>query len=169
MALLLRTVARQGLCSSRTQFSVLYRHAVPLGTSAKEEMNRFWEKNTQLNRPLSPHISIYRWSIPMAMSITHRGTGIGLSGGISAFALAALVLPGSFPYYLDLIHSLSFGPALITASKFAVSFPVAFHTFNGIRHLSWDVGKGLKIPEVYRSGYIVITLSILTSLALTAL
>ncbi|KAL7842463.1 hypothetical protein SRHO_G00241520 [Serrasalmus rhombeus] len=169
MALLLRTVARQGLCSSRTQFSVLYRHAVPMGTSAKEEMNRFWEKNTQLNRPLSPHISIYRWSIPMAMSITHRGTGIALSGGISAFALAALVLPGSFPYYLDLIHSLSFGPALITASKFAVSFPVAFHTFNGIRHLSWDVGKGLKIPEVYRSGYIVITLSILTSLALTAL
>ncbi|XP_017554645.1 succinate dehydrogenase cytochrome b560 subunit, mitochondrial [Pygocentrus nattereri] len=169
MALLLRMVARQGLCSSRTQFSVLYRHAVPMGTSAKEEMNRFWEKNTQLNRPLSPHISIYRWSIPMAMSITHRGTGIALSGGISAFALAALVLPGSFPYYLDLIHSLSFGPALITASKFAVSFPVAFHTFNGIRHLSWDVGKGLKIPEVYRSGYIVITLSILTSLALTAL
>ncbi|KAL7851308.1 hypothetical protein AOLI_G00216640 [Acnodon oligacanthus] len=169
MALLLRTVARQGLCSSRTQFSVLYRHAVPMGTSAKEEMNRFWEKNTQLSRPLSPHISIYRWSIPMAMSITHRGTGIALSGGISAFALAALVLPGSFPYYLDLIHSLSFGPALITASKFAVSFPVAFHTFNGIRHLSWDVGKGLKIPEVYRSGYIVITLSILTSLALTAL
>ena len=55
--------------------------------------------------------------------------------GISAFALAALVLPGSFPYYLDLIHSLSFGPALITASKFAVSFPVAYHTFNGIRHL----------------------------------
>uniref|UniRef100_A0A3B1IQR9 Succinate dehydrogenase cytochrome b560 subunit, mitochondrial n=1 Tax=Astyanax mexicanus TaxID=7994 RepID=A0A3B1IQR9_ASTMX len=114
-----------------------------------------------------------RWSVPMAMSITHRGTGVALSGvfspGISVFAVAALVLPGSFPHYLDLIHSLSFGPALITLSKFALSFPVAYHTFNGIRHLVWDAGKGLKIPEVYGSGYTVIALTLLTSLALTAL
>ncbi|XP_022521276.2 succinate dehydrogenase cytochrome b560 subunit, mitochondrial [Astyanax mexicanus] len=169
MALVLRSLARQGLCSSRTQFSVFYRHAVPMGTSAQEEMNKFWAKNTRLNRPMSPHISIYRWSIPMAMSITHRGTGVALSGGISVFAVAALVLPGSFPHYLDLIHSLSFGPALITLSKFALSFPVAYHTFNGIRHLVWDAGKGLKIPEVYGSGYTVIALTLLTSLALTAL
>ncbi|XP_066513163.1 succinate dehydrogenase cytochrome b560 subunit, mitochondrial-like [Hoplias malabaricus] len=140
-----------------------------MGTSAKEEMNKFWDKNTRLSRPLSPHISIYRWSVPMVMSITHRGTGIALSGGISAFALAALVLPGSFPHYLDLVHSLSFGPALITAAKFAVSFPVAYHSLNGVRHLIWDFGKGLKITEVNRSGYVVITLSILASLALTAL
>ncbi|XP_060728027.1 succinate dehydrogenase cytochrome b560 subunit, mitochondrial [Tachysurus vachellii] len=166
MALFLRMVARQGLCSSRAQ---LCRHAVPMGTSAKEEMDKFWAKNSQLNRPLSPHITIYRWSVPMVMSITHRGTGVGLSAGISAFAAAALVLPGSFPYYLDLIHSLSMGPALITLAKFALSFPVAFHSYNGIRHLMWDVGKGFKIPEVYRSGYIVIALSIATSVALTAL
>ncbi|TSY27770.1 Succinate dehydrogenase cytochrome b560 subunit, mitochondrial [Bagarius yarrelli] len=90
-------------------------------------------------------------------------------GGISAFAAAALVLPGSFPYYLDLVHSLSMGPALITMAKFALSFPVAYHTYNGIRHLMWDIGKGFKIPEVYRSGYIVIALSVFTSVALTAL
>ncbi|XP_053507377.1 succinate dehydrogenase cytochrome b560 subunit, mitochondrial isoform X9 [Ictalurus furcatus] len=110
-----------------------------------------------------------RWSVPMMMSITHRGTGVVLSAGISAFAAAALVLPGSFPYYLDLVHSFSMGPALITTAKFALSFPVAYHTYNGIRHLMWDVGKGFKIPEVYHSGYIVIALSIFTSVALTAL
>ncbi|XP_027032593.1 succinate dehydrogenase cytochrome b560 subunit, mitochondrial [Tachysurus fulvidraco] len=166
MALFLRMVARQGLCSSRAQ---LCRHSVPMGTSAKEEMDKFWAKNSQLNRPVSPHITVYRWSVPMMMSITHRGTGIGLSAGISAFAAAALVLPGSFPYYLDLVHSFSMGPALITLAKFALSFPVAFHSYNGIRHLMWDVGKGFKITEVYRSGYIVIALSIVTSVALTVL
>ncbi|KAJ7307111.1 hypothetical protein JRQ81_009092 [Phrynocephalus forsythii] len=52
-----------------------------MATTAKEEMARFWEKNTQSNRPLSPHISIYQWSLPMMMSITHRGTGVAMSLG----------------------------------------------------------------------------------------
>ncbi|KAI1901217.1 hypothetical protein AGOR_G00032030 [Albula goreensis] len=168
MALILRSLARQGLCVSRPQFCI-YRHAVPMGTTAKEEMNKFWAKNTRLNRPMSPHITIYRWSIPMVMSIGHRGTGVGLSGGISLFAVAALVLPGDFPTNLELVHSLSLGPALITATKFILAFPVAYHTYNGIRHLIWDMGKGFKIPEVYRSGYVVIALSLLSSIALAAL
>ncbi|KAG5265294.1 hypothetical protein AALO_G00240670 [Alosa alosa] len=169
MALLLRSIARPGLYVSRSQFGVLYRHAVPMGTTAKEEMNKFWAKNTRLNRPMSPHITIYSWSIPMMMSITHRGTGVGLSGGISLFAVAALVLPGNYPYYLDLIHSLSFGPQFLAFSKFALAFPVTYHTCNGIRHLMWDTGKGFKIPEVYRSGYVVMALSVLSSIGLACL
>lgn len=54
---------------------------------------------------------------------------------ISAFAAAALVLPGNYPYYLDLIHSLSVGPFLIGLAKFGIAFPVSYHTYNGIRHL----------------------------------
>lgn len=54
---------------------------------------------------------------------------------ISTFAAAALVLPGSYPYYLDLIHSLSVGPYLIGLAKFGIAFPVSYHTYNGIRHL----------------------------------
>ncbi|XP_056149326.1 succinate dehydrogenase cytochrome b560 subunit, mitochondrial [Lampris incognitus] len=165
MALLLRTLGRQGLCFSRPQHGVLFRHAAPMGTTAKEEMNKFWAKNNRLNRPMSPHLTIYQWSVPMMMSITHRGTGVGLSGAISAFALAALVLPGSYPHYLDLIHSLSVGPYLISLAKFGIAFPVSYHTYNGIRHLCWDFGKGFKIPEVYRTGYTVIALSIITSIA----
>ncbi|KAF3698647.1 Succinate dehydrogenase cytochrome b560 subunit [Channa argus] len=168
MALLLRTLGRQCVLS-RPQYSVFYRHAAPVGTTAKEEMNKSWVKNAQLTRPLSPHVTIYKWSVPMIMSITHRGTGIGLSGAVSAFAMAALVLPGNYPYYLDLIHSLSVGPFLIGLAKFGIAFPVSYHTYNGIRHLFWDVGKGFKIPEVYRSGYMVIGLSIITTLALLSL
>ncbi|XP_019748530.1 succinate dehydrogenase cytochrome b560 subunit, mitochondrial [Hippocampus comes] len=170
MALLLRTLARQGFCVSRSQCGVLYvKHAAPMGTTAKEEMNKFWAKNTTLNRPMSPHITIYKWSIPMMMSITHRGTGVGLSGAISAFAAAALLLPGSYPHYLDLIHSLSVGPFLIGLAKVGIAFPVSYHTYNGIRHLCWDLGKGFKIPEVYRSGYTVIGLSIITTIAAATL
>lgn len=54
---------------------------------------------------------------------------------ISAFAVAALVLPGNYPYYLDLINSLSIGPFLIGMAKFGIAFPASYHTYNGIRHL----------------------------------
>lgn len=175
MALLLRTLSRQRVCLSRahslriTTAPLLCRHVAPMGTTAKEEMNKFWDKNAKLNRPMSPHITIYRWSVPMVMSVTHRGTGVALSGAISVFAMAALVLPGNYPYYLDLIHSLWVGPALIALAKIGIAFPVSYHTFNGIRHLWWDIGKGFRIPEVYRTGYTVIGLSVLSSLAVAFL
>nr|AAH78306.1 Succinate dehydrogenase complex, subunit C, integral membrane protein [Danio rerio] len=139
------------------------------GLHLMRKWTSFGQKNTRLNRPMSPHMTIYKWSVPMAMSISHRGTGIALSSGISAFALAALVLPESYPYYLDLIHSLTFGPQFLAFSKFALAFPVVYHTYNGIRHLAWDAGKGFKIPEVYRSGYVVLGLTVLTSIGLAAM
>uniref|UniRef100_A0A8C9HJV0 Succinate dehydrogenase cytochrome b560 subunit, mitochondrial n=1 Tax=Piliocolobus tephrosceles TaxID=591936 RepID=A0A8C9HJV0_9PRIM len=68
----------------RTHFSpqLCIRNAVPLGTTAKEEMEQFWNKNIGSNRPVSPHVTIYSWSLPMVMSICHRGTGIALSAGM---------------------------------------------------------------------------------------
>uniref|UniRef100_A0A8C0NWE9 Succinate dehydrogenase cytochrome b560 subunit, mitochondrial n=1 Tax=Canis lupus familiaris TaxID=9615 RepID=A0A8C0NWE9_CANLF len=77
-ALLSRHVGRHCLRAHLSP-QLCIRNAVPLGTTAKEEMERFWNKNTDLNRPLSPHITIYSWSLPMAMSICHRGTGVALS------------------------------------------------------------------------------------------
>lgn len=55
--------------------------------------------------------------------------------GVSLFSLAALVLPGDFASHLELVKSLSLGPTLIYAAKFALVFPVAYHSWNGIRHL----------------------------------
>lgn len=140
-----------------------------MGTTAKQEMDRFWEKNTRLNRPMSPHISIYGWSVPMGMSITHRGTGIAMSAGVSLFGLAALFLPGDFTSHLELIKSLSLGPALIYSAKFALAFPLSYHSWNGIRHLAWDLGKGFKISEVNQSGYVVLALTLLTAASIAAL
>ncbi|NXA97636.1 C560 dehydrogenase, partial [Melanocharis versteri] len=83
----------------------------------------------------SGHGSRCRWSLPMAMSIVHRGTGIGLSLGVSLFSLATLLLPEHFPDYLAQVRALSLGPALIFSAKFALAFPLSYHTWNGIRHL----------------------------------
>ncbi|XP_053907018.1 succinate dehydrogenase cytochrome b560 subunit, mitochondrial isoform X2 [Cuculus canorus] len=140
-----------------------------MGTTAKEEMAHFWEKNTKSNRPLSPHVTIYKWSLPMAMSITHRGTGVALSLGVSLFGLAALLLPEQFPHYLAMVKSLSLGPALIYSAKFALAFPFTYHTWNGVRHLAWDLGKGFKIPQVNQSGVLVLILTLLSSAGLAAM
>uniref|UniRef100_A0A5F8GUM6 Succinate dehydrogenase cytochrome b560 subunit, mitochondrial n=1 Tax=Monodelphis domestica TaxID=13616 RepID=A0A5F8GUM6_MONDO len=145
------------------------RNAVPLGTTAKEEMEHFWNKNTNSNRPLSPHITIYSWSLPMAMSICHRASGIALSAGVSLFGLAALLLPGNFESHVELLKSLSLGPALIHTAKFALVSPLMYHTWNGIRHLTWDLGMGLKIPQLYQSGVVVLALTVLSSIGLAAM
>ncbi|XP_044304409.1 succinate dehydrogenase cytochrome b560 subunit, mitochondrial isoform X2 [Varanus komodoensis] len=133
-ASLLRLTSRRGLCF-RLGPGLSVQHVVPMATTAKEEMARFWEKNTRSNRPLSPHVTIYKWSLPMIMSITHRGTGIAMSLGVSLFGLSALVLPGHFADHVELVRSLSLGPALIYSAKFALAFPLTYHTWNGIRHL----------------------------------
>uniref|UniRef100_A0A8D0GQZ2 Succinate dehydrogenase cytochrome b560 subunit, mitochondrial n=1 Tax=Sphenodon punctatus TaxID=8508 RepID=A0A8D0GQZ2_SPHPU len=140
-----------------------------MATTAKEAMAQFWDKNSRSNRPVSPHVTIYRWSLPMMMSISHRGTGVGMSLGVSFFGVAALVLPGPFPDYLELVKALSLGPALIYTAKFALAFPFTYHTWNGVRHLMWDLGKGFKIPQVYQSGVLVLLLTFLSSVGLAAM
>uniref|UniRef100_A0A2K6CD65 Succinate dehydrogenase cytochrome b560 subunit, mitochondrial n=1 Tax=Macaca nemestrina TaxID=9545 RepID=A0A2K6CD65_MACNE len=124
------------------------RNAVPVGTT------RFWNKNIGSNRPVSPHITIYSWSLPVVMSICRRGTGIAFSAGVSLFGTSALLLPGNFESYLELS---------------ALVFPLTYHPWNGIRHLMWDLGKGLKIPHVYQSGVAVLVLTVLSSMGLAAM
>lgn len=62
-----------------------------------------------------------------------------VSSGVSLFGLSALLLPGNFESHLQLVKSLCLGPALIYTAKFALVFPLMYHTWNGIRHLVSDV------------------------------
>ncbi|XP_021017058.1 succinate dehydrogenase cytochrome b560 subunit, mitochondrial [Mus caroli] len=167
-ALLLRHVGRHCL-RAHLNAQLCIRNAAPLGTTAKEEMERFWKKNTSSNRPLSPHLTIYKWSLPMALSVCHRGSGIAMSGGVSLFGLSALLLPGNFESYLMFVKSLCLGPTLIYSAKFVLVFPLMYHSLNGIRHLLWDLGKGLAISQVWLSGVAVVVLAVLSSGGLAAL
>merc|ERR1712203_364987 len=122
----------------------------------------FWAKNKALGRPMSPHLTIM-------LSISHRISGLMQSGILSAVALGAVALPGSYPHYLSMVQALGIGPVLIFSAKFVLAFPILFHFWNGFRHLAWDMGHGFKIAELYKSGYFVVGLAVLCSLGLCAL
>ena len=117
--------------------------------------------------PLSPHLQIYKWQVPMLMSIVHRGAGIFLS--IAALLLAYWLLaisagPATYAKVLVHIHAW-YGTSFLIASVFSLYY----HLCNGIRHLFWDAGLGFEIKTAYRSGYTVIVISLLLTIATCAL
>ncbi len=109
-------------------------------------------------RPLSPHLQIYKWQITMAMSILHRMTGVALSLGALVFALwlyAAAYDPGLYKQVVTFFAS-------TLGLVFLVGWSAAFyyHMCNGIRHLFWDAGKGFEIGTMTKSGVFVLLLTI---------
>ena len=113
----------------------------------------------QTNRPLSPHLQVYKPQLTSVLSITHRGTGVFLSLGsilLSCWLLALAMGPDSHANLMLHIQSW-YGQLLLIGFVFSLYY----HLSNGIRHLFWDVGMGLELGSTYRSGYIVIIASLL--------
>merc|ERR1711874_880057 len=100
----------------------------------------FWSKNKALRRPISPHLTIYKFQLTSMLSITHRGTGLAQSAMLTGAGLGALLLPGNFPLFLNDVAAMHFGGAIIFSTKFILAWPVMFHLWNGFRHLAWDMG-----------------------------
>ncbi|TVY15768.1 Succinate dehydrogenase cytochrome B subunit [Lachnellula arida] len=121
------------------------------------------------NRPNSPHLTIYKWQIPWILSITNRITGSVLSGAFYIFGSAYLVAP-LFGWHLDSASmAAAFGAWPVAAkvlTKFAFALPFTFHSFNGIRHFVWDSGKAFKNATVIKTGWAVMGLTGVSSLAL---
>lgn len=108
-------------------------------------------------RPLSPHLQVYRPQITTVMSIVHRATGVGLSLGavVLVIWLAALASGGDAFYAVSSCLDSWFGRILLMGWCWALYY----HLCNGIRHLVWDTGRGMDIPSVYRSGYLALAAS----------
>ena len=109
-------------------------------------------------RPLSPHLTIYRWPITMVLSIIHRITGVALSVGLVALVAWLGVIAYDFiPYdpVLAFMRSLS-GQVVL----FGFSFAFFFHLSNGIRHLIWDTGRLFEKRQVDMSAWIVLLASV---------
>ncbi|MFO1209874.1 MAG: succinate dehydrogenase, cytochrome b556 subunit [Amaricoccus sp.] len=105
------------------------------------------------NRPLSPHLQIYRLPLTARMSIFHRftGIGLGLSGVLIVWwFLAAASSPGYFGMVDGLLTSW-IGTLVMLVSLGAFWY----HFFNGIRHLVWDTGTALEIGGLRNAGYAV--------------
>ena len=115
------------------------------------------------NRPLSPHLQIYKPQLTSVLSITHRGTGVFLCIGAIFFACWLLAVAGGpEAYAVFQEYSLAwYGQVLL----YAWLFSLYYHLCNGIRHLCWDMGLGLDIKTTYISGYAVIAASLLLTLA----
>lgn len=115
-------------------------------------------------RPLSPHLQVYRPQMTSVMSIMHRAAGIVLTTGTLVMTawLVSLAM-GAESYGMVaafLAHPL--GQFVL----FGYSVALIYHGLNGIRHLGWDIGIGLTIPEVYRNGQLVLILTAVLTAAL---
>jgi succinate dehydrogenase cytochrome b subunit len=120
------------------------------------------ETKHTIDRPLSPHLSIYRPLINMVMSIVHRITGSANYLGtllIAAWLVSAALGPEAY----NMVNAL-FGHPLGKLVLLGYSWSVIHHMLGGIRHLIWDTGRGFSIGAVNALCW----LTILGSLALTA-
>jgi succinate dehydrogenase / fumarate reductase cytochrome b subunit len=108
-------------------------------------------------RPLSPHLQVYKPQLTSILSIVHRGTGVLL--GFAAFALAGwLVAIAGDGETFGLFNAFA-GSVPGRIALFAITGALAYHLLNGVRHLLWDIGWGFEIPQAYASGWIVLGLA----------
>ncbi len=113
----------------------------------------------QSARPLSPHLSVYKWQLTMTLSILHRATGVALAVGtimVVALLLSLAAGPDAYAAVRGFCAS-PFGLVLLLGWTWAL----CFHLCNGIRHLAWDCGWGFEIPRAYLTGWSVVVVSLL--------
>ncbi len=116
----------------------------------------------QDNRPLSPHLQVYRPQLTSVLSIVHRTTGVMLSLGaliLTGWLATAAVGPEVYSAYIAYM-STPLGLSVVAA----ITFCLFFHLLNGIRHLAWDTVRWFELKEVYATGWVVV----ITAFALTA-
>ena len=109
-------------------------------------------------RPLSPHLSIYRWPITMTISILHRATGIALSVGFIVLAVWLIDTASGAESYALLLSFMDSVVGRILLVGWSFSF--FFHLSNGVRHLVWDTGRGFEMSQANASGWFVLLLAV---------
>lgn len=115
------------------------------------------------DRPLSPHLQVYRWQLTMVMSITHRATGMALAAGSAVLAIWLIAAAmGEEAFAAVNGH---FGAWYGQVLLFAWSFALFYHLCNGIRHLAWDTGWGLDLRTTYITGYITLAAAAILTVA----
>lgn len=120
------------------------------------------ETTPKVQRPLSPHLQVYKLPLTALMSITHRITGAALAGGmvlVTAFLLAAASGEAQYNFVAGLAGS-PFGKVIL----FLWSAALYFHMCNGVRHMIWDTGKLLEKDKAMKANfYVIATATILTA------
>ena len=119
--------------------------------------------NRPVHRPLSPHLQIYRVQLTSTLSILHRATGIALSVGalyLVVWVVMASASPNTYRIFQGFNTSI-LGRIVLGGWLFCAFY----HLCNGIRHLFWDAGYGFELKDAYRSGWIVVAVSLVATAA----
>jgi succinate dehydrogenase / fumarate reductase cytochrome b subunit len=115
-----------------------------------------------VSRPLSPHLQVWRWPVAMAVSITHRVTGVGLGIGtllLTWWLVAAATSDGAFAFIQWFLAT-----PIGLFCLFCWTLSLLLHLCSGIRHLFWDAGYGFE-PRAYRlNSWIVYVVGIAATL-----
>jgi succinate dehydrogenase cytochrome b subunit len=114
-----------------------------------------------VQRPLSPHLQVYRWGITMWLSSLHRITGLLLSAGAFALAVWLVAIASGPQSYADVQQVFASGAFKLLLVGWTFCF--FLHLANGVRHLVWDVGAGFGQKTIRSSGRTVIVVALLAT------
>ncbi len=114
------------------------------------------------NRPLSPHLTIYRLPMTAITSILNRITGVALLGGglIVVWWLLAAASSPEYYAFADAVITSFLGDIVMTAAVWALWY----HALGGLRHLYWDTGKGLDLETAEKLSYGILGASVVLTL-----
>ncbi|OGA34572.1 MAG: succinate dehydrogenase, cytochrome b556 subunit [Betaproteobacteria bacterium RIFCSPLOWO2_12_FULL_62_13b] len=117
---------------------------------------------TTNERPLSPHLQIYKVELPMLLSGLHRITGIALSVG--SILLVAWI--SSAVHSAEAFASMNgfLGGYIGQFVLFGWTFSLIYHSVSGVRHLIWDTGRLLEVGQIHSSSKIVLAITIVLTL-----
>jgi succinate dehydrogenase / fumarate reductase, cytochrome b subunit len=115
------------------------------------------------DRPLSPHLQVYRWQLTSVLSILHRATGIVLGTG-AILLVWWLVAAASGPEAFEGVENF-LGSWLGLLLLFGWTVSLFYHLCNGIRHLVWDTGHALDLKSTYLGGWMVVAATAALTLA----
>jgi succinate dehydrogenase / fumarate reductase cytochrome b subunit len=110
-------------------------------------------------RPMSPHLQVYKLPFTAQLSIVHRATGVVLFMGLLLMIVGIVIAAQGVESWqlLQAFLSSYMGKLLLLG----IIFSLYYHLCNGIRHLFWDIGKGLTLKAAQQSGIGVIVVSVI--------
>jgi succinate dehydrogenase / fumarate reductase cytochrome b subunit len=117
---------------------------------------------TPAERPLSPHLQIYKPQLTSLLSITHRATGLAVSVGTALLLWWLIAAAAGDAAYAT--TQAFWGSWIGILFLLGWSYSLFYHLCNGIRHLTWDTGHGFDIATTYRSGWTVVGASVVLTL-----
>jgi succinate dehydrogenase (ubiquinone) cytochrome b560 subunit len=125
------------------------KHSATANGNAKSPLEQ-----QRLRRPVSPHLTIYKWEYQSLASILQRFSGIALSGSLYTFATAYLLLPSTM-VDVDVLGSIVSAVATLPESlkiggKFLLAWPFTYHAVNGVKQLAWDRVIGMRDKKMIR-------------------